>query len=348
VKYHFAPDVAEPLALYDGYNFMCTQNVHSALSTDRMREAHALIPRIFRDSPQFVSEGLSRLLGVRVLCKVECVNPIRSFKGRGAWYFLSQMRQSSQPFVTASAGNFGQGLAYAARECGQRIIIFAATSADQAKVDKMRSLEAEVHLAGTDFDAAKEEARRFAVQHDLEFVEDGREPAIAEGAGTIALELCHWPEPIDAVIVPVGNGALINGIGRWMHANAPGCRVIGACARGAPAMADSWRTGRLCTTAVAETIADTIAVRNPVPEALEEMRATVDEIILVSDDQLREAVTLLHRELGLVVEYSGAASLAVATQISLQEQERLVAIVISGGNVTPSLVPDLSKRIGAI
>jgi threonine dehydratase len=305
--------------------------IDSSLSLERIRESYALIPAIFRDSPQFVAEGLSRQLGLRVLCKVECINPIRSFKGRGAWYFLAREGRSAEPVVAASAGNFGQGLAYAARERGQRVVVFAATTADAMKVARMRLWDADVRLWGDDFDSAKEAARRFALEHRLRFIEDGREPAIAEGAGTIALELCRWSEPIDAVIVPVGNGALINGIGRWMRAHAPVCRVIGACAQGAPAMADSWRSGRLCTTPKAETAADTIAVRIPVPEALREMRTTVDEMILVSEDRLQEAVALVYRELGLVVEPAGAASLAATIETAPRFRDRLVAVVLSGG-----------------
>jgi threonine dehydratase len=312
----------------------------SSLSLDRIREAYRLIPAVFRDSPEFVSEPLGRQLNCRVLCKVECINPIRSFKGRGAWYFLAREGPTARPLVTASAGNFGQGLAYAARECSQRLVIFAATTADPAKVARMRDLRAEVRLAGTDFDAAKDEARHFAHHHDLRFLEDGREPAVAEGAGTIGLELCRWHEPIDAVIVPVGNGALISGIGRWMHAHAPDCRVIGVCAEGAPAMAQSWRSGSLHTTAATETAADTIAVRVPVPQALQEMRTAVDEMVLVSEDRLRDAVRLLHRELGLVVEPSGAAGLAAAIHLRTSYQHRLVAIIISGGNLAPRLIQD--------
>jgi threonine dehydratase len=311
----------------------------SSLSLDRIREASGLIPAVFRDSPQFVSEPLSRQLGFRVLCKVECINPIRSFKGRGACSFLAREGTTVEPLVTASAGNFGQGLAYAARTCGQRLIVFAATTADPAKVDRIRDLGAEVRRAGADFDAAKEEARAFAGTHGLRFVEDGREPAIAEGAGTIALELGRWSDPIDAVIVPVGNGALISGIGRWMHAQAPGCRVIGACAAGAPAMAESWRTGRLCTTTATQTAADTIAVRIPVAEALREMRTAVDAMVLVEEEPLRDAVRRLHRELGLVVEPSGAAGLAAAVQVGPRYQDCLVAIVISGGNLASALIP---------
>ena len=260
-------------------------------------------------------------------------------QGASAWYLLARKARSSEPLVSASAGNFGQGLAYAAQECGQRIIIFAATTADPAKVARMRSLGAEVRLAGTDFDAAKEEALRFAEQHGFGLMVDGREPAIAEGAGTIALELCQWPQPIDAVIVPVGNGALINGIGRWMRKSV---RLSGdrGLREGAPAMAQSWQSGRVCTTESAETAADTIAVRIPVQQAIEEMLTTVDEMVLVSEDSLREAVRLVHRELGLVVEPAGAASLAVAIQLASRHRGRLVAVVISGGNLAPSLFRD--------
>jgi threonine dehydratase len=311
----------------------------SALSLDRIREASRLIPGVFRDTPQFVSEGLSERLGCRLLCKVECVNPIRSFKGRGACVFLAREGLSDGPMVTASAGNFGQGMAYAARLRGQPLVVFAATTASPSKVARMRALGADVRQAGADLDEAKEEARRFAGRNGLRFVEDGREPAIAEGAGTIAKELCGWPEPIDAVLVPVGNGALINGVGRWVHAQAPGCRVIGVCAEGAPAMAESWRSGRLCTTDSAETAADGIAIRVPVPEALDEMQGAADDVVLVGDDRLRDAVRMLHRELGLVVEPSGAAALATAIDLGPGYRDRLVAVVITGGNIDPESLP---------
>jgi threonine dehydratase len=318
---------------------MSLSHSDSSLSLDRIREAYAMIPVVFRDSPQFVSEPLSRALGCRVLCKVECLNPIRSFKGRGASYFLARERATAEPLVTASAGNFGQGLAFAARQYAQPLIVFAATTADPMKVARMRDLGAEVRLAGTDFDSAKEEARGLAGREDLRFVEDGREPAIAEGAGTIALELGRWPEPVDAIFVPVGNGALISGVGRWMHAHAPGCRVVGVCAAGAPAMAQSWRSGQICTTVATATAADTLAVRNPIPEALQEMRTAVDDLVTVEEDQLRDAVRRLHRDLGLVVEPSGAASLAAVMHAGTQYRDGLVAILISGGNLAPALIP---------
>lgn len=306
----------------------------SRLSLERIQEAATVIDPIFRDTPQFISEPLSQRLGLRVLCKVECLNPIRSFKGRGASYFLHCAGPDTRPLVAASAGNFGQGLAYAMRQRGRSLILFAATTANPLKVERMRALGADVRLVGDDFDAAKAAARAFADQHQMPFVEDGREPAIAEGAGTIALELCRWPDPIAAVLVPVGNGALINGIGCWMKAHAPACRTIGVCAERAPCMALSWRAGQVKETPHAATIADGIAVRVPVPEAVAEMVRTVDDMVLVREDRLREAMRLLHQEVGLVVEPAGAAGLAAALQFQDRWAGQLVAILIGGGNVT--------------
>ena len=305
------------------------------LSIERIREAATVVDPVFLDSPQFLCDRLGGRLGLRLVCKVETVNPIRSFKGRGADYFLHRLGADGTPLACASAGNFGQGLAYAARRRGVPLHVFAAAGANPLKIERMRDLGAEVHLGDADFDAAKVRAREVAAERGWRFVEDGAEAAIAEGAGTIAVELGRWPEPFDAVVVPVGNGALINGIGRWFKDHAPATRIVGVCAAGAPAMAVSWRAGAPRGTAVADTIADGIAVRVPVPAAVAEMARTVDDVVLVDDDALREAMRLLLRELGLVVEPAGAAGLAGVLALREQLHGRLVATPICGGNVAP-------------
>jgi threonine dehydratase len=331
------------------------------ISPARIEEAARVIDPVFLNSPQFISESLAAQLGVRLLCKVESVNPIRSFKGRGTGYFVHRLVEgraaagagagpkgvggsggaegaghTAAPLqlVCASAGNFGQGLAYGAREHGLPVTIFAAESANPLKIEKMRAFGARVELAGADFDAAKTAAREFAEGAGALYVEDGREPAIAEGAGTIGLELTRWPEPLDTVVIPLGNGALLAGVGTWLRARSPGTRVIGVCAAGAPSMAESWRAGRMIETASAETIADGIAVRVPIPEALEDLRGVVDDVVVVDDATILEAMRLLHRELGVVVEPAGAAGVAAV----LAERERfagqLVATPLCGGNLT--------------
>src|SRR5258706_6152920 len=177
-------------------------------SIDRIREAAEVIDPAFTNTPQFLSETLSARLGMSLVLKVECVNPIRSFKGRGTDYLMHRIGSRPKGFVCASAGNFGQGMAYAARKRGQRLTVVAAVTANPLKVSRMRALGAEVVLAGADFDAAKAAAKEHARGSGALYIEDGQLPEIAEGAGTIALELTRMDTALDAIFVPLGNGSL--------------------------------------------------------------------------------------------------------------------------------------------
>lgn len=308
------------------------------ISIDRIREASVAIDPVFRDSPQYVCEPLGTRLGVTTVLKVECLNPIRSFKGRGADYLLHRLRPQAAGLVCASAGNFGQGMAHAARKRGQPLTVFAAVAANPLKIERMRALGARVVLEGADFDAAKTAAKEHAHRTGALYVEDGLLPEIAEGAGTIAVELGRMPEPLDAVFVPLGNGSLVNGIGTWVKHNTPATRVIAVCAAGAPAMELSWRAGTPVSTETAETIADGISVRVPVPEALEAMRATVDEVMLVTDQEILAAMRMLFLDVGLVVEPAGAAGVAAVAKRRTEFAGRRVAVPICGGNLTEAQI----------
>jgi threonine dehydratase len=307
----------------------------ASISVDRIREAARLIDPVFLDSPQFDCEPLSKKLGVTTVLKVECVNPIRSFKGRGTDFLVKRLG-GRQPLVCASAGNFGQGMAYACRKSDRRLTVFAAMSANPLKVERMRALGADVVIEGDDFDAAKDAARRHADERGGLYVEDGMLGAIAEGAGTIAMELTRAAPP-DVVFVPLGNGSLVNGIGTWLKHAAPSTRVVAVCAAGAPAMELSWRAGRPVS-AGSTTIADGIAVRVPVPEALEIMRTTVDEVMLVTDQEILDAMRMLLFDAGLVVEPAGAAGVAAIMQKRSTLAGLRVATPLCGGNLTEEQV----------
>lgn len=309
----------------------------SDLSAERIERARREIDPVFSGSAQLLLERTSAALGLRLIAKVEVLNPIRSFKGRGADWFLSQAGVDL-PLVCASAGNFGQGLAWGCRKRGIRLTVFAAERANPLKLERMRELGAQVRLAGADFDAAKDAARDYAMEGGGRFVEDGREPAIAEGAGTIAAELTDGPEPLDAVLVPLGNGALINGMGTWLKARSPHTRVIGVCAAGAPSMAISFERGRPMATDAANTIADGIAVRVPVPEAVDQMHGRVDEVLCVDDDATIAAMKRLFQELGLVVEPAGAIGVAAAAVFRDRFRGLRVATPLCGGNLTPGQI----------
>ncbi|MFN9204645.1 MAG: threonine/serine dehydratase, partial [Gemmatimonas sp.] len=214
------------------------------LSLDQIARASTVIDPVFLDTPQLRAESLEAALGCRLVVKVETLNPIRCFKGRGASFFAEGL-PAGAPVVCASAGNFGQAMAYTCRRRGAGAVIFASVHANPLKVERMRALGADVRLHGADFDAAKLEAKRHAAAHGLQMVEDGLQPAISEGAGTIAVELLRWPESFDDLVVPLGNGALVTGMGRWMKAHAPATRVVGAAAARPPAQVDSRRSRRL-------------------------------------------------------------------------------------------------------
>ena len=303
------------------------------LSLDRIAQAMTVIDPVFLDSPQFRPESLERQLGCRVVVKVETLNPIRSFKGRGTEYLTASL--TGRPhLVCATAGNFGQGMAYSARKRELPLTIFASETANPLKVERMRAFGAEVRLAGEDFDAAHLAAQEFAAENDARMVEDGRDPALSEGAGTIGLELLRWPEPFDAVLVPLGDGALLAGVSRWVKAHQPATRMIGVCASGAPAMERSWRAGRVQELERADTIADGIAVRMPFTEALGDLTGLVDDILLVQDETMLAAMRQAHQELGIVLEPSGAAALAALLTYRERFNGQLVGTVLSGGNIT--------------
>jgi threonine dehydratase len=307
----------------------------------RIAQAAGRIDPLFLNTPVVRSEAMDRVLGREVLFKVETLTPIRSFKGRGASWLLHELGPiAERGLVCASAGNFGQGLAHAARARGVAATVFAATGANPLKLEAMRGFGADVRLAGHDFDAAKAAARTHAAATGQLFVEDGLHPAIAEGAGTIALEMDAAGALGDLVLVPVGNGSLINGIGTWIKARHPTTRVVGVTAAGAPAMARSWWEGRIVETEAAPTIADGIAVRVPVPEALAVMRSTVDEVVEVSEDVLLRAMRLALTVLGLVVEPAGVAGLAALLAHPTLGRAGRVATILCGGNVSAEQARD--------
>jgi threonine dehydratase len=200
------------------------------------------------------------------------------------------------------------------------------------KVARMRDMGAEVRLHGHDVDAAKDEAQRYCDASGSVLVEDGREVSIAEGAGTIARELLARNR-FDAMVLPLGNGSLLNGAASWIKAHAPGIRVIGVCAEGADSMAVSWKEGRLVERNAVNTIADGIAVRRPVPEALSDMVGLVDDVLLVGDDAIQDAMRAIFQKAGLVVEPAGAVGVAAAMEHPSLRSGSL-ATVLCGSNLT--------------
>lgn len=277
---------------------------------DRIRAAHEAIDPEYRDTPFFRSEVLGRRVGARTWVKDETATPIGSFKGRGVSWWMHE-NPGVERIVCASAGNFGQAVARIGSAQRRNVTVFASRNANPAKIDAMRRFGATVVLEGDDFDAAKEAARAEAARTGAFFLEDGREPEIAEGAGTIALECTEYVE-FETVYVPIGNGSLAGGIGSWVRHACPGARIVGVVAAAAPAMERSWRSRAIIVTPTADTIADGIAVRVPVPESLGPLGEVLDDCVLVGESAIVEAMRLLWTEEELLSEPAGAVAMAGA------------------------------------
>jgi len=295
------------------------------LSLERIEAAVGVIDPVFLNSPQFPAEGLSAELGREVVVKIETLNPIGSFKGRGTG-LLARKLDPALTWVCATAGNFGQGLAYAARACGARVQVFAALGAPVAKVERMRALGANVEVS----ESSEAAAREYAETADGRLlVVDGVDPEIAEGAGTIGLEL-DVAGRLDTVVVQLGDGALISGVARWLKSRQPGIRVVGVCASGAPAMAESLAAGRPVSVRGAGTIATALEVVDPVPESFARVSALVDDVVLVDDRDLEAAMATISRRLGLLVEPAGAAGVAALMRHGARISGGRVAVLLTG------------------
>jgi threonine dehydratase len=308
-----------------------------------IRAARELIHPAFIDSPQFVSDGLSERAGVDVVVKLESGNPIGAFKGRGTWLAIRRLTEEDRvgegrPLVVASTGNFGQGCAFAGRAFGVPVVVFADEHANATKLGRMRRFGARVVQEGSDFDAARAASERFAASNGALLLVDGVDPWIATGAGTLAREVTDGATSgaipsLATAFVPVGNGALIVGVGAWLRGALRSCRVVGVQSDRAPSMTLSWRAKRPIETDAADTWAGGIATRVPIPEALEAMEGRVDDMVLVSDQSLRAAQDELTAALGVTVEGGGAASwaavLAAAADGSLMGP---ALVIVTGSN----------------
>jgi threonine dehydratase len=310
------------------------------LLPDAIRAAAEAIDPVFTASPQYVHDGLTARLGVPVVVKVETVNPIRSFKGRGTWVAVHGLAGEgrigpSRPVVVASAGNFGQGVAYAARSLDVPAVVFTSRNANRVKIARMRQLGATVIESGDDFDDARGASEAYAAEHDAELLVDGDDPRISTGAATLALELTEAVTagslpPLAVASVPVGNGALINGVGAWLRHASPATRVVGVQAEGADAMTRSFAAGRPIDTDRAATYADGIASRVAVPRAVELMAGRVDAMGTVSEDALHAAQAELTEALGITVE--GAAAASWAALLAAPAPDGAALVIVTGSN----------------
>ncbi|QHB98928.1 pyridoxal-phosphate dependent enzyme [Epidermidibacterium keratini] len=303
------------------------------LSLANITAARDVIPQLFQASPQFQAETLNGVLGAEVTLKVETANPLRSFKGRGVSYALRDVVAGEQ-VVCASSGNFGAAVAYAGRSRGARVTVYAPSPLNPVKRDRMIAFGAEIIAVPEGASHARQLAVEAADAQGARLIVDGVDPAIAEGAGTIAVELCALGDRFDAVVVPIGDGSLIGGIGRWFKAHSPSTRIIGVNPQTAPAMHDSYRAGAPQQIVRSSAFAEGISIPTPHPEALSRVISLVNDIVLVTDDQLRHGIGLIADHLSIIAEPAGAAGIAAIASGAVPG--RSIATIITGANPNPS------------
>jgi threonine dehydratase len=305
------------------------------LELDRIRRALEAVDPAFLGSPQYASAPLGAALGCSITLKVETLNPVGSFKGRGTETVMSWLAQGADPpaAVCASAGNLGLALAYSGAQRRIPVTVVAAENANRLKIERIMALGATVRIEGEDIEDARRLASDMAERAGSYLVEDSLDLLTCDGAGTIGLELFARTREVDVVVLALGGGAMASGIGCVAKSLAPDVEVIAVQPEGAPAMALSWRSGAVVETETIDTIADGVAGRCPIPEVLDDLLVVVDDVVLVREQSIKAGMRLLYRNAGLIVEPSAALGVAAVLEDRERFGGRRVATVICGSNV---------------
>src|SRR5512134_11562 len=311
--------------------------------------ARARVYDVAIESPLDRAPRLSARLGHDVLLKREDLQPVFSFKVRGAYNKISQTPESTlaNGVICSSAGNHAQGVALAARKRGLRAVIVMPTTAPSIKVDAVVALGGEAVLHGATYDDANAHARELETAQGLCFVHPFNDPDVIAGQGTIGAELeRQWPKVPDAVFAPVGGGGLICGIGMYLKHRYPGIKIIGVQPVESASMYESLRAGRVVTLDRVGTFADGVAVRRVGDETFRVAREVVDEVLLVSTDEICAAIKDIFEDSRVIVEPAGALAVAGLKRFVERESRRGATLIAvnSGANMNFDRLRHVAER----
>ena len=309
---------------------MATATAPGLPEIERARERLHGVARV---TPVYPTETFSRLAGRPVFLKAENLQRTGSFKIRGAYVKLSSLdpEQLAAGVVASSAGNHGQAVAWAARELGAPARVFMPQDSAMAKVDATRNYGAEVELTGGAFEETLQTAQEYVERTGATFVHPYEDTFVIAGQGSIGLELAEQVEELDVVVLPIGGGGLASGISLALRAVRPDLRIVGVQAAGTRPGGSGF------------TIADGIAVKEPGDLTMGILGETLDEIVVVEDEQIAEAIVLLAERTKFVVEGAGAVSVA-AILGGLVPGSGSVLALLSGGNIDASLMVQVMRR----
>ena len=308
-----------------------------------IREAHERIRPVVVRTPLYPADALQRELGADVRLKLESLQRTGSFKFRGAYNFVAKLDDDmrSRGLITYSSGNHAQAVALAARLHGVRAVVVMPISAPQIKRDGAERLGAEVVLEGTTSLERKARAEAIAEGQGLVMVPPFDDPTIIEGQGTVGLEIAEDWDAFDSVLVPIGGGGLCSGTAAALRRLRPDVRIVGVEPTGGASMKAALEAGEPVTIERSESVADGLLPVRTGNLTFEHVRELVDDVVLVDDDAIRDATAFLFKHQRLMVEFSGAATVAALRTGRVETEGRSVVAVVSGGNVDPAVLMDL-------
>jgi len=301
-----------------------------------------------RPTPLYAHGALSELVGAEIFVKHENHLPIGAFKVRGGVNLVSQLSDGERRsgVITASTGNHGQSIAFAADLFGVRAIVCVPEGANPVKLAAMERLGAELVIHGRDFDDARENCEGLAREHGYRYIHSGNEPHLIAGVGTATLEALEAQPDLDVVIVPIGGGSGAAGACIAGKGIRPELEVIGVQSSAAPAAYLSWQSRQLLEDRM-ETRAEGLATRVAFELPQRILWERLDDFVLVDEDELERAVVRMIEGTRNLVEPAGAAPLAAALQLRERLAGRKVALVLSGGNISPGQLSEILGTYGA-
>jgi threonine dehydratase len=304
--------------------------------------ARQRIAPYLQPTPLYRYPALDAITGAQVRVKHENHQPVGAFKVRGGVNLVSQLSADARRrgVIAASTGNHGQSVAYAADLFGVRAVICMPEQANPVKVESMRAMGAEVIFHGRDFDEAREYCEKQATEHGYRYIHSGDEPALIAGVATCTVEILEARPDTEVIVVPVGGGSGAAGACVAAKAVRSSVEVIGVQSEAAPAAYRSWRAGTLVEDTTS-TFAEGLATRTAFELPQRIMRALLDDFVLVSENALKTATRLMIEKTRNLVEPAGAAALAAVLGAPQRFAGRKVAIICSGGNISPAQLTGL-------
>lgn len=318
------------------------------VSLEEIRAAAARIAGVALSTPLLPFPEVSEELGGEIRLKCESLQRTGSFKIRGAYNFISLLSPDVLPrgVITYSSGNHAQAVAMAARLKGVRAVVVMPTTAPRVKVEGAKRLGAEVVFEGITSLERKARAEAIALEQGLAMVPPFDHPDIIAGQGTTGLEIAEaWPD-VDLVLTPIGGGGLAAGVAAALKKTRPGVWVVGVEPSGAPTMRMALDAGRPVTLEKVETIADGLMPVRAGDFTFAHAQAFLDDVVLVDDGAIRRAAAKLLLQRKLVVEFSGAATVAALLSGAVEAVGKKVVAILSGGNLDPGRLGELVGTVG--